>query len=73
MLRLTWCISRIQDVNINRDVHSGILDSVFDSVNDALYPNAVEVSGSHDLKTAPQVISPIPFGPRNGCSDSCVN
>lgn len=71
--RLTWCISRVQHININRDIDSAIPDAGFDLLYEAGDAESVEVTGGDDLKAAAEVVSDVAFWSDYGGTDSDVD
>jgi len=72
LLELTWCICRIQNININRDVDLATRDTVLDLLYNALRCQSIDVSSSEDLKPARLVIPEIIMFVGNRCSDTSM-
>jgi hypothetical protein len=54
------CEGRVENIDINRDVHSITPNSIFDLSHYTLYTDPINVVCMHDCKTASTVIEDIP-------------
>lgn len=56
LLKLTWCECRIENVNVNTDVHIVIAHSLGNPIDDPLNSNRVDLPGTDILETTAGVV-----------------
>ena len=70
---LTWRERRIEDIDVDADIHSRGIDSLFQPTDDAGDSDTVDISCFHDIEAATHVVPQIAFRTKDWCPDSSMN